>query len=77
MEPEPADVRRVVTMIQGELGGGETVGLWSPEQRQHAAYIYILTGRRERERERDWSSDLNQLPGRAAARQPSSNGRGR
>ena len=53
MELEPADVRRVVTMIQGELGGGETVGLWSLNQRQHAAYIYILTGRRERERERE------------------------
>ena len=26
MELEPAYVQRVVTMIQGELGGGETVG---------------------------------------------------
>ena len=28
---EPADMQRVVTMIQGELGGGETVRLWSME----------------------------------------------
>ena len=41
MELEPADVQRVVTIIQGELGGGETVGLWP------------LNQRRERERERE------------------------
>ena len=83
MEPEPADVRRVVTMILESSGGEETVDWWllimvPSSGRQHAACIYMLTGRREREsRETGPVISISCLAALLLPGQPSSNGRGR
>ena len=54
MEPEPADVRRLVTMILESSGGEETVDWWllinGPQQRAAACSMYLYVDRALRER---------------------------